>query len=494
MTADVRFAAPANESERGAAELAALAAYCAAPDDEVLAPDGLARWASARLLDGLAVITHGHTTPVSAVARSVFPAGGGDAYAWPDLTGAHRADDAAYLLGVSAFSENYADTGLGSVAHINSIVVPALLVAIQRRVAAGRPVTGREALAALVVGYNVMEWAGATLNGGRPRMAHQLRGFRPTPSAGPLAAVAVLGRLAGHTAEQLRDALGLACSQAGGLRPSTASPTSAIRIQSGEALRRSVHTVDLALAGIVPHPSILRCPGGFFPAYGFGELGRYDVPVAGGPQELMTMISMKLECTPHTLVTMLDAVRAIAARRTFTPADVESVTVRVPRQHNVISGGDKPYPTTFSEAAGHVPYCIAVAMLTGSHLFPAVIEHGLSDDGVHALTGQVALVVDDRLSEVFDDDPTSWPAAVEVRWRDGGTDALEMRAPETVDWSADDALAHAAIKAVALLGYGVGSRDELIEEFGAVADWTDVWARLRDHPFTRWSPEVLHGR
>src|SRR6201999_750312 len=105
------------------------------------------------------------------------------------------------------------------------------------------------------------------------RMAHQLRGFRPTPSAGPLAAVAVLGRLAGRSHEDMVAALGLACSQGGGLRPSTASPTSALRLQSGEALRRSVHTVALATAGVAVHPGVLRCPGGYFPAYVFGEPG-----------------------------------------------------------------------------------------------------------------------------------------------------------------------------------------------------------------------------
>jgi 2-methylcitrate dehydratase PrpD len=489
MTADLSAPAPATEAERGAEELAALAAYCVASDDEILAVPGQALWASARLLDGLAVVVHGSGTKVSAVARGVFPPAGGDVSAWPDASGGYRADDVAYLLGIYAFSENYADTGLGSVAHINSIVVPALLVAIQQR-----PVTGRQALAALVVGYNVMEWAGATLNGGRPRMAHQLRGFRPTPSAGPLAAVAVLGRLAGLTAPELANAIGLACSQGGGLRPSTSSPTSAIRLQSGEALRRSVHTLALAQAGIVAHPGILRCSGGYFPAYGFGELGLHDVPVAGAPGDVVPTISMKLECTPHTLVTMLDVVRAIAGRRTFSAADVASVTVRVPAQHNVISGGDKPFPTTFSQAAGHVPYCIAVAMLTRSNLFPSVIEGGLDDDAVRLLTGRVTLVVDDRLTVLFDDDPTSWPAAVDVSWSDGSQDTLEMRAPETSDWSAEEALRHAALKAVALLGADVGTEAELAEQFAAAETWDDIWQRLLDHPFTRRTPEVPDGR
>ena len=456
-----------------------LAAFATAPTADLLAPPEHRTWAAARLLDGLGVIAHGTGTRVTQVARTAVPPGSGDLCAWPDVQPSYRADDLAFLLGVAAFSENYCDTGLGSVAHINSIVVPALLVAMQQR-----PVSGADALAALVVGYNVMEWAGGTLNGGRPRMAHQLRGFRPTPTAGPLAAVAVLGRLAGLAPGDLANAIGLACSQGGGLRPSDASGTGAIRIQSGEAMRRAVSTLALSLAGITSPRDVLNRPGGWFPAYLFSEPGHYAVPVAGQADDLMTQISMKLECTPHTLVTMLDLARSFAADRAVTAAGVRSVVVRVPAQHNVISGGDKPFPAQFSEAVAHVPFGIATAMITGSHLYPDVITRGIADREVQALTPKVSLVVDDELTAVFDDDPASWPAEVEVAWADGTSGTAKLHAPETSTWTAAQALAHAAEKTEVLLGGRAGDRDALIAEFGDVAEWPDIWQHLLAHPIT----------
>jgi 2-methylcitrate dehydratase PrpD len=289
----------------------------------------------------------------------------------------------------------------------------------------------------------------------------------------------------------MANALGLACSQGGGLRPTNASPTSGIRIQSGEALRRAVHTVALARAGVTSHPGILRCPGGWFPAYSFSEPGPYRVPVAGSADNLMTRVSMKLECTPHTLVTMLDAARAIAGRRSFGADDVAAVTVRIPAQHDVISGGDKPYPTTFSEAAGHVPYCIALAMTTGSHLFPHVITAGLADDAVRKLTPRVSLEVDDGLTELFDGDPFSWPAALRVDWTDGSHDEVVMTAPETTTWTATDALEHAGLKAEVLLGGRAGSAEDLAKEFADVVSWPDLWGALLPHPLTEAGQ---HGR
>jgi 2-methylcitrate dehydratase PrpD len=472
-------AAPVASATGAAADLDLLAAFATAPVAELLAPPDHRTWAAARLLDGLGVIVHGSATPIARAARAALPPGSGDLCAWPDVRPAYRADDLAFVLGVAAFSENYCDTGLGSVAHINSIVVPALLVAVQQR-----PVSGAEALAALVVGYNVMEWAGASLNGGRPRMAHQLRGFRPTPTAGPLAAVAVLGRLAGLGQAELANALGLACSQGGGLRPSDASETAAIRIQSGEALRRAVSTLALSRAGITSPSDMLHRPGGWFPAYLFSEPGNYAIPVAGQPDDLMTRISMKLECTPHTLVTMLDVARSLAARRAFTTDDVRSVVVRVPAQHNVISGGDKPFPSLFGEAVNHVPFAIATAFITGSHLFPRVIQDGIIDEAVRALTPKVSLVIDDALTAVFDDDPASWPATVEVSWADGTSDSATLRAPETSGWTAAEALEHASEKTDVLLDGRAGNRGSLAAEFADVASWPDVWQRLIAHPIT----------
>jgi 2-methylcitrate dehydratase PrpD len=479
-------AGPAAPGTDAAPQLDELAAFVTAPSAVLLGPPDHRTWAAARLLDGLGVIIHGSDTSVARAVRTAVPPGSGELCAWPDVRPAYRQDDLAFLLGVAAFSENFCDTGLGSVAHVNSIVVPALLVAMQLR-----PVRGVEALAALVVGYDVMEWAAGTLNGGRPRMTHQLRGFRPTATAGPLAAVAVLGRLAGLGQAEISNALGLACSQGGGLRPSDASPTAAIRIQSGEALRRAVSTLALSQAGIISPRDMLNRPGGWFAAYLFGEPGPYAIPVAGQPEDLMMRVSMKLECTPHTLVTMLDLARVIAARRAFSANDVRSVVVRVPAQHNVISGGNKPFPSRFSEAAMHVPFAIATAMITGSHLYPHVIEDGIENDEVRALTPKVSLVVDDALTSVFDDDPTSWPAAVEVAWADGTADSATLRAPETSGWTAGEALEHAAEKTEVLLDGRAGDRSSLAAEFADVASWPDVWQHLIAHPMT--TEEKLHG-
>ena len=462
------------------AELEELTEFVTAPADEVLADGATAAWASARLLDGLGSIGHGFSAPISRAVRTAVDSGPGIS-AWPDVCQTYRHDDAGLLLGVYAFSENYCDTGIGSVAHLGSIVIPALLIAAQ-----DRPVSGRDALAAIAVGYNVMEYLGATINGGRPRMASQLKGFRPTASAGPAAAVAVLARLSGLPPAQCQQALALACSQGGGLRRSPIGPAAAIRVQSGEAVRRAVQTLRLSRAGISAHPDILRAPGGFFAAYGDGELGRPELPRAGRSGFVATA-SVKLDCTPHTLVTLLDAVRELIRGADGAPGAID---VWVPAQHHTISGDPKPVPRTFPDGASHVPFCVALAAVTGRFLYPSVIEDGLSDSRATALTERVSVRVDDQLTELFDRDPSSWPARVRIAWRSGAESELELVRPASAGWNAADTLTAVANKVAALANGEAGSAAALRDRFSGVSSWPDVWAQLRSDPLTT----VRHAR
>jgi hypothetical protein len=134
-------------------------------------------------------------------------------------------------------------------------------------------------------------------------------------------------------------------------------------------------------------------------------------------------------------------------------------------------------PATFAQAANHIPFCVALALETGSPLFPQVLEEGIGNESVRRATGRVRVVADDQLTARFDADPESWPARVEVRWRDGATDTVELPAPDTTTWTASRALTEAAKKAVAILRLPPGISDaDLRDAFSGVEDWPDLWA------------------
>jgi MmgE/PrpD C-terminal domain len=193
---------------------------------------------------------------------------------------------------------------------------------------------------------------------------------------------------------------------------------------------------------------------------------------------------MKLDCTPHTLVTMLDAVRKLTAK----PGEIAAIEVWVPAQHHAISGDAKPLPRTFPEGASHAPFCVALAAIHHTYLYPAVVRRGLDDPRVRALTERVSVTVDDRLTSVFDHDPSSWPARVRIQWHNGATSELELVRPETADWSAHDALDAAAAKVTAILGAQAGAAADLAARYAAAESWLDLWAGLCADPLTAAAP------
>jgi 2-methylcitrate dehydratase PrpD len=462
--------------------VSALAQYALAPVDEVLADPDCARWAAVRILDGLVNMWRGASSAVSVAAgdlmrgRSRTDPANWHVSAWPVDGPLYRADDAAFLLGTFAFSESYSDTGLGSVAHSGSVVVPSVVLASQLY-----PSTGRAVLAAATVGYNIVESLGSCLNGGNPRMAHQLKGFRPTASVGPIAACAVLCRLGCVPEDVTRRALSIACNQGGGLRRHPRTELSSLYVQSGEVLRRALHSVELAAAGVEGDQSMLFGDGGFMAAYSAGPLPMFRLPAVGAPGSVATA-SLKLDCTPHTFITALDGARQLAARD-FAGRVPDRVTVRLPHQHRHAFASDRPWsrPQTIASAMYDLPFCVAAAFVAGHHLYPRELAAALPNPEVARLAACVRVVDDAALSASFNADPTTWPAIVEAEGEDG-LSRVELSRPLTFDWSIA-ATGRAVVAKAQSLAEPARRPDparlnRLLADLGGWADFWDSLARL----------------
>lgn len=465
------------------AEVGALAQYALTPVDEVLADPDCARWAAVRILDSLVNMWRGASSAVSAVACDVMrrrsrpdPADW-HVSAWPVSGRFYRADDAAFLMGTFAFSESYSDTGLGSVAHPGSVAVPAVLLASQLQ-----PATGRAVLAAVTVGYNIMESLGSCLNGGSPRMNHQLKGFRPTASVGPIAACAVLCRLAGLPDDVTRRALSIACNQGGGLRRHPRTELSSLYVQSGEVLRRALYSVELAAAGVEGDESMLFGDGGLMIAYSAGPLPEFWLPAAGAPGSVATA-SVKLDCTPHTFISALDAARQLA-ERDFAGQLPGRVTVRLPRQHWHAAGAGRPWPLpgTLASAMYDLPFCIAAAFVTRHHLYPRELGQALANPAIAWLAPRVRVVDDAALTALFDADPTTWPAIVEAEGHDGLPRRVELLRPSASGWSAEMTGQAVMTKAQSLADArpapAAARLARLLADQGSWADFWDSLVRL----------------
>ncbi|MBP1714187.1 MAG: hypothetical protein H6Q42_2390 [Deltaproteobacteria bacterium] len=116
--------------------------------------------------------------------------------------------NAALINGAMAHALDFDDTHIGSIIHPSAPVVPAVLALGERLKS-----TGKSALEAFVIGYEVETRIGLGL-GSR----HYNRGWHTTSTCGRFGAAVAAGKLLGLSSLQMSRAMGLAATQASGLR------------------------------------------------------------------------------------------------------------------------------------------------------------------------------------------------------------------------------------------------------------------------------------
>lgn len=439
------------------------------------------RAARLHLLDGVGITVGGSRSEVAAVVRSYRSslAGGGsagNAALFAPRSAPSRVDDDAFELGSYAFSENYGDTSLRSVAHPNTVVVPALLAA-----AKARAVTGQRMLSALIAGYQGMEYLARSLNNGSPRMGHQIRGFRPSASCGAVGAALAVAHAWALPASLCKTAIELACNYGGGLRRHSPGPNSALRVHSGESARGGLTAVLLALAGLEGEDHLLEGPGGFLSAYMADGLDETAQVYLDGDRWAVQDVAFKLHSTAHTLHTALDCILDLQAEQGVRASDIKGMRIAIPAQHATISAS-KPYrhPLTALEGGGSYPFCAGVVAVSGDYVWPEQLERFLEDPEVARIAKATAVVIDKGQSGLFDEEPGTWPAEVQVETANGAL-SRHRRVPRGLE--VDGALeADVERKFVRLVSRAAppDHAEELAQALAEVADVPDVYSFLAD--------------
>ena len=202
------------------------------------------------LLDGLACLLVGAHLPGSEVAgRAILDIeapGNCTVFGW---NGKKLSPLQAALLN-STFIQGFELDDWHSEAplHSNSLVIPAILSAVEhdrsREHSSGKQITGSDLLLATIVGYEVGPRVGLGMYG-----VHMLTmGWHSGAVFGPSAAAASSAKLLALVPDQIEDALGIACTQAGGLM-SAQYESDVKRMQHGFATRNGLLGTLLARSG-----------------------------------------------------------------------------------------------------------------------------------------------------------------------------------------------------------------------------------------------------
>ena len=161
---------------------------------------------------------------------------------------------AALANATAMHADDYDDTHNPSRIHPSSPVVAAVLA-----VAEAEDRSGRDVLAAFNIGVEVSCKISIATRG-----AHYGRGYHSTGSCGVFGATAALCNLKHMRREAALAALGIAGSEAAGLRENFGTMTKPLH--AGRAAENAVGAADLAAAGFTAAPTVLEGPRGFFKA------------------------------------------------------------------------------------------------------------------------------------------------------------------------------------------------------------------------------------
>ena len=163
---------------------------------------------------------------------------------------------AALVNGAAAHALDYDDVNMAMPGHPSVAILPALLALAEQRHS-----SGREVITAFVAGYETACRIGLAL-----RPGHYNLGFHSTGTVGSFGAAAACARLLGLQTTVTAGALGIAGTQAAGLKSQFG--TMCKPFHAGKAAQNGLMAARLAVRGFTSRTDIIECEQGFALTHG----------------------------------------------------------------------------------------------------------------------------------------------------------------------------------------------------------------------------------
>ncbi|HRM20237.1 MAG TPA: MmgE/PrpD family protein, partial [Trichococcus flocculiformis] len=161
---------------------------------------------------------------------------------------------AALVNGFMGHALDYDDVHSDVRGHPSSVILPALFA-----LAAGRGISGKQFLDAYIIGVEVMARLGQAFG-----TISYLQGWHNTSLLGGVAATFAGARLLGFTVAETQNAVGIAASQAAGLRVQFG--TEMKPLHAGLAAQQAVQSIELTQQGFLGSAAALDTTSGYLAA------------------------------------------------------------------------------------------------------------------------------------------------------------------------------------------------------------------------------------
>lgn len=324
---------------------------------------------------------------------------------------------AALVNGTCAHSLDFDDTHLPSITHPSAMLVPAILAQAEACSA-----SGGDTIVALGVGYEIA--TRLAMGQYDEQLGNSImfeHGLHASSIIGTVAAAAACARLRSLNAEQIADALGIACSMGAGLIEANRAGGTIKKFHGGWAAHSAVLAAAAAAHGLTAPRTVFEGRFGFFPAYCGDRWNAEAVASELGARWDTPKIFFKPYPCNHFTHAFVDAAMALKERG-IRPDDVVHVVLGTAAATWRTIGdpiAEKRRPPSPYNAKFSAPFVFATALVGGHGL-------GVSDEDFTAetlreptrnrLAEVTDVVVDDDCNRIF---PNQFPGTVRVELRDG---------------------------------------------------------------------------
>ena len=362
-----------------------LAKFIAAtPPEEI--PDDVLHHGKRCMINMLAVALHATQNPALGIFLDLFEDEGGRKQASVLGVGVKTTvQNAAMANGFLAHLDDFDDTFLPTVFHPSAPAIPPALA-----LAEYEQRSGRDFLTACVLGLEVScRIALAVQSVGHGGVWHM------TGTVGVFGAAASAGRLLKLDADAIARALGLAGTQASGLRETFGTMTKAFH--PARAAQSGLLAAMLVRGGFTCTPSILEGRHGFAAALSpdAADLGHATASL-GKHWEFMNTALKPYACgiLAHAMV---DAMRAMRVRTGVGPERVASVSGRV--NPLAIRLESRPHPNTGLEGRLSFQHAIAMAFIDGTAYPAQFTDERVSNPVAASLRSKINVAGDESMPQ-----------------------------------------------------------------------------------------------
>jgi 2-methylcitrate dehydratase PrpD len=352
-------------------------------------PAGVAAAARTRLLDGLGCGLYGAVMPWGKISAQVVydeeSKGKATVYGNAKPVAPARA---ALVNGTATHGIELDDIVPGAHVHPGAVVIPAVLATAEQY-----EVSGARLILGLIAGYEAMGRTGRAIG-------EAGWGFHITGIAGPIGAAVASGVALGMSQEEILRAIGIACSNAAGIKSFTQGSGGMIkRMHAGRAAESGVLACALARKGFTAPLAALDGKFGLLETYGGDKSNAKLLSKGLGEKFLVSGVWTKVFPCCGVLHTTAQALHALKVQNNIDVKDIKSV--RVGTNQRAIALNGNPLPKDTMAAQYSLPYTAAVALTHDPRDPRHYGEDRLGDAEVSALACRVELYNDQEMEAMY---------------------------------------------------------------------------------------------